>query len=117
MYTQTPGRERKPTKHGKTFAFDERLHTHCLHAESLPTPSSDGTYCSRDLCYADTLELASLPTPIGTATCLHPCLPLVHSVSPSSPPASRVFVGKQPGGKQKRCRSSRTRLSRGMSFY
>lgn len=65
-------RERKPTELEKRLSQDERLHTHCLHAELLPTPSRDSAYCSRGLCYADTLQLASLPTPINTATHLHP---------------------------------------------
>lgn len=67
-------RERKPTEREKHLSQDERLHTHCLHAESLPTPSRDSAYCSRGLCYADILQLASLPTPINAATQLHPCL-------------------------------------------
>lgn len=42
----------------------------------LPTcrASSDSASCSRGLCYADTLQLASLPTPINAATQLHPLL-------------------------------------------
>lgn len=67
-------RIRKPTELEKRLSQDERLHTHCLHAEPLPTPSRDSAYCSRGLCYADTLQLASLPTPINAATHLHPFL-------------------------------------------
>lgn len=75
-YTHRCLRERKPTERKKHLSQDERLHAHCLHAESLPTPSRDSAYCSRGLCYADTLQLASLPTPINAAcnTELHPCL-------------------------------------------
>jgi len=74
MYTHRCLTERKPTEREKHLSQDERLHTHCLHAESLPTPSRDSAYCSRGLCYAGTLQLASLPTPINAATHLHPCL-------------------------------------------
>ena len=74
VHTQMPERERKPTELEKRLSQDERLHTHCLHAEPLPTPSRDSAYCSRGLCYADTLQLASLPTPINAATHLHPLL-------------------------------------------
>lgn len=59
MYTQMPKR-RKLTEREKHLSQDERLHTHCLHAESLPTPSRDSACCSRGFCYADTLQLASL---------------------------------------------------------
>lgn len=74
VHTQMPERERKPTELEKRLSQDERLHTHCLHAEPLPTPSRDSAYCSRGLCYADTLQLASLPTPINAAIHLHPLL-------------------------------------------
>lgn len=76
-------RERKPTELEKRLSQDERLHTHCLHAEPLPTPSRDSAYCSRGLCLADTLQLASLPTPIIAATHLHPFLSFNPFLSPS----------------------------------
>lgn len=72
--TQMPETERKPTELEKHLSQDERHHTHSLHAEPLPTPSRDSAYCSRGLCLADTLLLASLPTPIIAATHLHPFL-------------------------------------------
>lgn len=74
MSTHRCLKERKPTELEKRLFQDERLHTHCLHAEPLPTPSRDSAYCSRGLCYADTLQLASLPTPINAATHFHPLL-------------------------------------------
>lgn len=81
VYTQMPERERKPTELEKRLSQDERLHTHCLHAEPLPTPSRDSAYCSRGLCYADTLQLASIPTPINAATHLHPLLSFIPFLS------------------------------------
>lgn len=81
VHTHRCLREKKPTELEKRLSQDERLHTHCLHAEPLPTPSRDSAHCSRGLCYADTLQLASLPTPISTATHLHLSLFLTPSVA------------------------------------
>lgn len=101
VHTHRCPRKRKPAELEKHLSQDERLHTHCLHAEPFPTPSRDSAYCSRGLCYAGTLQLASLPTPINAATHLHPFLSL-RSISLSSSLSMELWYYRSGRGTERR---------------